>query len=79
MVLHYLSGMVHYATAIHHNRDKLKQCIHNLLDWAAPLNQFLQQAIKAAPGASNIKWDPMDKEGPSITLDFDSKQLWMAK
>jgi hypothetical protein len=23
--------------------------------------------------------DPMDKEGPSITLNFDSKQLWMAK
>ena len=71
--------MVCYAVVIHHNGDKLKQCVCDLLDWAAPLNQFLQQAIKAATGASDIEWDPMDKEGPSITLDFDSKQLWMAK
>jgi hypothetical protein len=73
------SGVVHYTAAIHHNGDKLKQHIHNLPDWAAPPNQFLQQAIKAATSASNIKWDPMDKEGPSITLNFNSKQLWMAK
>ena len=73
------SGVVRYAPLIHHNRDKLKQHICNLPDWAAPPNQFLQEAIKAATSACNIKWDPMDKQGPSIALDFKSKQVWMAK
>ncbi|ELR21514.1 uncharacterized protein ACA1_079570 [Acanthamoeba castellanii str. Neff] len=62
--------MVRYTAVIHHNRDRLKQCLCNLLDWAAPPNQFLQDVIKAATGACNIKWDPMDRR---------SKQVWMAK
>jgi hypothetical protein len=49
------SGVVRYAAAIHHNRDKLKQSVCDLPDWAAPANQFLQQAIKAATSASNIE------------------------
>ncbi len=73
------SSVVCYAAVICHNGDRLKQCLCNLLDWAAPLNQFLQDVIKAVTGACDIKWDPMDKEGPSIALDFKSKQVWMAK
>jgi hypothetical protein len=73
------SGVVCYAAVICHNRDRLKQRLCNLPDWAAPPNQFLQDVIKAATGACNIEWDPMDKEGPSIALDFESEQVWMAK
>ncbi len=73
------SGVVRYAAAIRHNGDRLKQRVCNLPDWAAPPNQFLQDAIKAATGASDIEWDPMDKQGPSIALDFESEQVWMAK
>ncbi len=73
------SGMVHYTAVICHNRDRLKQHLCNLPDWAAPPNQFLQDVIKAVTSACNIEWDPMDKEGPSITLNFKSEQVWMAK
>jgi hypothetical protein len=52
------SGVVRYAAAICHNGDRLKQRLCNLLDWAAPLNQFLQDVIKAATGACDIEWTP---------------------
>src|SRR3989344_8369598 len=72
------TGVVRYAVPLKLvGLDKLKQHISDLPDWACPPKPALETVIKAATGATNIKWDPMQENG-SIALDFKHQQPWMS-
>ncbi len=73
------TGVVRYAAALKQvGRNKLKQRISDLPDWASPPKPALKTVIMAATGATDIEWDPMEENG-SIALDFEYEQPWMSR
>lgn len=73
------TGIVCYVAVLKQvGRDKLKQHISDLPDWASPPKPALKTVIMAATGATDIKWDPMEENG-LIALNFEYKQPWMTQ